>query len=155
MVENHLDKSNNVNDKKVDIKLTFIKGLKKGLSTTVFLGKIIIPVYFFITLLKYTGILSWISTYLAPIMGIFGLPGDAAIALVFGNFVNIYAALAVISGLSLTSKEITILAVMLSFSHSLFMETAVAKKTGLSVMIVLSLRIGLALISGIVLNVIL
>lgn len=135
-----------------DIKITFLNGLKSGLNTTWLLSKIIIPVYFIVTLFKYTGILNWISIKFAPIMGIFGLPGEAALALVSGNLINLFAALSVIANLTLTTKQVTILAIMLSFSHSLFMETAVAKKTGISVIIVLMIRFSLAILSGIILN---
>lgn len=125
------------------------------MKTTYILVKIIVPVYFFVTALKYTGILEWISTALSPLMSIFGLPGEASLVLVLGNFVNIYAALGVVVSITLLPKQITIIAIMLSFSHSLFVETAVAKKTGVSVIIILFIRISLAIISGILLNIIL
>ena len=50
-------------------------------------------------------------------MSIFGLSGDAAIPLVLGNFLNLYAAIGAILTLDLTVKEVFIIAVMLSFSH--------------------------------------
>ena len=40
------------------------KGLRKGISTTWELTKVIVPVYFFVTFLKYTPILNWISDFL-------------------------------------------------------------------------------------------
>ena len=140
--------------KKWDYKGTLYRGLLSGLKTTWTLMKIMVPVYFFVTFLKHTPLLGWISSLFAPVMGIVGLPGEAAIALVLGNMVNLFAAVGAISSLSLTAKEATIIAVMLSFSHSLFMETAVAKKTGLSVAIVLFIRLSLAIVSGIILNII-
>lgn len=137
------------------IKDSIENGLKKGLSTTWTLTKIVVPVYFFVTFLKYTPILNWISSFFAPIMKIVGLPGEASIVLVLGNTVNLYAGVGAMAGLNLDAKEITILAVMLSFSHSLFMETAVAKKTGMNVKVLLALRFSLAIVSGIVLNLVL
>ncbi len=130
-------------------------GFRKGLLTLWKLTKIVVPVYFLITFLKMTSILDIISSWFEPTMSLVGLPGEASIVLVLGNFVNLYAALGAISSLSLTVKQITILAVMLSFSHSLLMESAVAKKTGVSLFIVLSIRIILAIISGLILNIIL
>lgn len=88
-------------------------------------------------------------------MSLFGLPGEASIVLVLGNFINIYAALGAVVSITLLPKQITIIAIMLSFSHSLFVETAVAKKTGVSVPLVLVIRLSLAIISGIVLNIVL
>lgn len=130
-------------------------GFRKGILTLWRLTKIVVPVYFLITFLKMTSILDIISSWFEPTMSLIGLPGEASIVLVLGNFVNLYAALGAISSLSLTVKQITILAVMLSFSHSLLMESAVAKKTGVSLFIVLSIRITLAIVSGLILNIIL
>lgn len=130
-------------------------GFIKGLTTLWSLTKIVVPVYFFVTFLKMTPILDIISNWVAPAMNLIGLPGEASIVLVLGNFINLYAAIGAITSLSLTIKQITILSVMLSFSHSLFLESAVCKKTGVSLFIVVSIRIGLAIIFGIVLNIIL
>lgn len=138
-----------------DYKQTIIKGLKRGLNTTWTLAKIIIPVYFAVTILKHTFLLEAISNIFKPFMDIVGLPGEAAIVLVLGNMVNLYAALGSIATLTLTSKEITIIAVMLSFSHSLFVETAVAKKTGINVVVILFIRLSLAILSGLILNILL
>ncbi len=130
-------------------------GLKKGLLTLWKLTKIVVPVYFLITFLKMTTILDIISAWFEPAMSLIGLPGEASVVLVLGNIVNLYAAIGAISSLTLTVKQITILAVMLSFSHSLLMESAVAKKTGVSLFIVVSIRIFLAIVSGLILNIIL
>ena len=62
--------------------------------------------------------LAWIIELIAPIMGIFGLSGEAAIPLVLGNGLNLYAGIAGILSLELTVKEVFIIAVMLSFSHN-------------------------------------
>lgn len=133
---------------------TIKRGSKNGLNTVLELAKVIIPVYFVVTILKATHVLDYISTVFEPVMKIFGLPGEAAVPLVLGNTLNIYAAIGAITSISLSAKQITIIAVMLSFSHTLPVETAVSKKIGVSVMVVLSVRIGLAILSGIILNII-
>lgn len=138
-----------------DYKQTLINGLKSGLITTWTLTKVIVPVYFAVTILKHTFLLEAISDLFKPFMSVVGLPGEAAIVLVLGNIVNLYAALGAIATLTLTAKEVTIIAIMLSFSHSLFMETAVAKKTGINVVIILLIRLSLAIVSGLILNIVL
>lgn len=131
------------------------RGFKKGLITLWRLTKIIVPVYFFVTFLKMTPLLGLISSWFQPTMKLIGLPGEASLALVLGNFINLYAGIGVITSLSLNIKQITILAVMLSFSHSLLLESAVAKRTGVSLFIVVLIRLVLAIASGVVLNIIL
>lgn len=133
-------------------KATFVNGGKNGAYITWELAKTIIPVYFLITFLKYTPVLGWIAQHFAPIMAVFGLPGDASLPLVLGNVLNPYFALAAIIPLDLTGKEITILSTMLLLSHSLFVETAINKKTGIKVKGIIVLRLGSAIIAGIMLN---
>ncbi|PLR85351.1 hypothetical protein CVD25_06260 [Bacillus canaveralius] len=128
------------------------KGLMVGLHTTWSLGKIVFPVTLIVTLLQYTPVLPWVVDMIAPLMSVFGLSGDAAIPLVLGNFLNLYAAIGAILSLDLTVKEVFILAVMLSFSHNLLIETGVALKVGVKLWIVIVVRLGLAFVSAVVIN---
>lgn len=124
-------------------------GFKKGIETTWMLGKVIIPVYIFVTFLKHTPVLDWIAYVFKPLMGLFHLPGEAAIVLVLGNALNLYAAVGAIKAITLTPIQITTLGIMLSFSHSLFVETAVVKKLDVNIGKVIALRVGLGLVAGI------
>ncbi|HSH36289.1 nucleoside recognition domain-containing protein [Schnuerera sp.] len=136
-------------------KESIINGFKKGIMTIWKLTKIVVPVYFFVTFLGYTPILNTISELFEPIMKTIGLPGEASLPLVLGNFINLFAGLGAMASLTLTSKQATILATMLTLSHGLFLETAVARKVGVSAIVTVLIRISLALISGIILNLIL
>ncbi|WXR61359.1 nucleoside recognition domain-containing protein [Peptostreptococcaceae bacterium AGR-M142] len=128
---------------------TIKNGLKKGLETTFMLSKILIPTYFVITFLKYTPILNFIAKLFEPIMSIFNLPGEAAIVLVLGNTLNIYAAIGAIKAIDLDAYQITTIALMLSFSHSLIVETAIVKKINLKAYQAVSIRLTLAFIAGV------
>lgn len=124
-------------------------GTFKGLKTTLMLAKIIIPIHIIVSILKSTPILDKLSLYFEPAMGLFNLPGEAALALVLGFFVNMYAAIGIITGLNLSPFEITTLGLMLSIAHSLIIETAVIKSVGAKVHSVLIVRLVLAFIVGI------
>ena len=123
-------------------------GFKKGLETTWMLAKIVITVYFFVTFLGHTPVLDFMAKIFEPFMNFFNLPGEAAIVLVMGNMLNIYAAIGAIKALSLTPFEVTVIALMLSFSHSLFMETAVVKKLNVSASKVVLMRLSLMILAG-------
>ncbi|WP_147804356.1 nucleoside recognition domain-containing protein [Alkalicoccus halolimnae] len=127
---------------------TLKTGLINGLMTTWKLGKIIFPITLIVTMLSQTVVMEWLIRLLSPMMGWIGLPGEAAIPLVLGNILNLYAAIGAMLTMDLTVKEVFILAVMLSFSHNLFVESAVAKQVGLRISVVLLVRIGLALFSA-------
>ena len=123
-----------------------------GLKTTWSLGKVIFPITMIVVLLQHTPILPWIIEKISPFMGLFGLSGDAAIPLVLGNFLNLYAAIGGILSLDLTVKEVFIVAVMLSFCHNLLIESSVAAKVGVKIWVILTVRIGLAVVSAVVIN---
>ncbi|WP_213423835.1 nucleoside recognition domain-containing protein [Bhargavaea massiliensis] len=127
-------------------------GIQAGLNTTWTLGKIIFPITLLVVILQHTPVLPWIIDLVAPLMGLFGLRGEAAIPLVLGNALNLYAGIAGILSLELTVKEVFILAVMLSFSHNLFIESGVAMRVGVKLWVILVVRLGLASVSAILIN---
>lgn len=131
---------------------TLKKGLLAGGKTTWTLGKIIFPITLIVTILQFTPVLSWVIQLVEPFMGLIGLRGEAAIPLVLGNVLNLYAGIAGILSLDLTVKEVFILAVMLSFSHNLFIETGVALRVGVKLWIVLLVRFGLAMLSALIIR---
>jgi hypothetical protein len=123
-------------------------GFKTGLQTTWVLGKVIFPVTLLVSILSFTPVLDWVVIVFKPFMQWIGLPGEAAIPLVLANFLNLYAGIGAILTLDLSVKEVFILAVMMSFSHNLLIETAVAVKVGVRASIAVSVRVGLALVSA-------
>ncbi|MHA7138021.1 nucleoside recognition domain-containing protein [Rossellomorea arthrocnemi] len=123
-----------------------------GLKTTWSLGKVIFPITLIVFLLQYTPVLPWVMEKISPFMKLIGLSGDAAIPLVLGNFLNLYAGIGGILSLDLTVKEVFIIAVMLSFSHNLFIESTVAAKVGVKIWLIVAVRVGLALVSAVVIN---
>lgn len=128
------------------------RGVIKGLTVTVDLAKIVVPVYILVTLLKYTPALGFIAAISKPLMQLVGLPGEASVAIVLGYCTNLYAAIGAIATLNLTPKEITVIATMLLIAHSLPMETAVTKKTGVSGMAMVAIRVALSIAAGVLLN---
>lgn len=128
------------------------RGLANGIWVLWELTKVTIPIYIFITFLKHTPVLPWVADQCAPFMSLVGLPGEASLALIMGYCLNLYAAIGVILSLDLTTKQITIIASMLLFAHHLFLESAIAKKTGVKVSGLVALRLGLSFLSGVFLN---
>src|SRR5699024_3470527 len=136
----------------VALKQTIARGFKQGLDTSWTLGKIVFPVTVAVTILQYTPILPWFINLLAPVMQIIGLPGEAAMPLVLGNALNLYAAIGAIVSFECTVKEVFIMAMLLSFSHNLFIESTVASRVGVSWWIISGIRLFLALFSAFMIN---
>ncbi len=131
-----------------------IKGFRKSISLLWLLIKIIVPVSCLVALLDFYGIVDQIATIFTPAMSLFGLPGEAAIALLLGFLVNIYAAMGAITAITLTPQQITILAVIIGICHELPVETIICRYTGLRIPVSIALRLTTAVAAGIMLNLI-
>src|SRR5690625_765644 len=99
------------------------RGITKGIDTSWELMRIIVPVYIVVAILQQTVVMDWLAVLFQPAMALFGLPPEAAIPLTLGFVSGLYAAIGAIATLSLGSKEILVIAVMLSFAHNLFVES--------------------------------
>ena len=100
-------------------------GARHGVRAFLKLMLIVAPVYTAVTILKYTPVIRIFADFMAPLMKLFGLPGEAALAVILGNVVNLYAGLGAITALKLTTAQLTVLSLMLLLSHSQILETAV------------------------------
>jgi hypothetical protein len=105
-----------------------------------------------VEILRYFGLIAWMSESLSPVFRLVGLPGESALAFLTGYFVNVYGALAVIGTLSLSVREVTLLGVMILCAHNMFVETAVQKKTGSSALRMVCVRTLGALAGGFLLH---
>ena len=116
-------------------------GLHKGLSAFWMLSKIMIPVYVVLTILARTPVLAGLAETCAPLMKFWGLPGDAAMALVLGMTINIYACVAATVALHLTPAQMTIVAVIIGISHNNILEGIILHKTGAPIGILVPMRV--------------
>jgi hypothetical protein len=101
-----------------------------------------------VEILRYFGVIAWMSESLSPAFRLMGLSGEASLAFLTGYFVNVYGAIAVMDTLSLGVREATILGVMVLCAHNMFVETAVQKKTGSSTVRMVAVRTVGAVIGG-------
>ena len=114
-----------------------------------------IPLSFVVLLLEVSGALYHVARFLNPAMALFDLPGEAALVVISSVFLNVYSAIAVINTLSLSVREITILASICFIAHNFFVECLVMKKTGSSLFKMIFLRLCCAFIAGFLMRLIL
>ncbi len=134
------------------MKSIIYRGLKQGLNVSWALGKIVFPITIAVTILQYTPVLPWFIKLVSPIMQLIGLPGEAAMPLVLGNALNLYAGIGAIVSFDFTVKEVFLLAIMLLFSHNLFIESSVASRVGVSWWLISGIRVVLALFVACIIN---
>ena len=117
------------------------EGLHKALVSFFMLCRIMIPVYVVMTILGRTPVLPWVADACAPFMKFWGLPGDAAMALVLGMTINIYACIAATAALGLTPAQMTVVGIIIGVSHNQIMEGAILRRMGAPISILVPLRI--------------
>lgn len=137
------------------LKKIITPSFKKSAQTSIWLLKLILPISLAFRLLDYTGLLSYVADFLNPAFTHLGLPGSTAIIFISSIFLPLYAPLAIITSMTLTLRELTILALMCQVAHNLPVESAIQAKTGTSFGAMFSLRIVASIIIGFVLNLIL
>jgi hypothetical protein len=127
-------------------------GLSAGLRTFWDLAKVMIPAYGVTLALQQLGVIGRLSGLARPLMAALGLPGDAAVPLVVGYVLNIYAAVGSMQALDLTPRQITVLAVAILTGHNLVVEGAVLHKAGMNGFAFGALRIVAGLAAAVVAN---
>lgn len=128
------------------------KGTLSGFKVVWELAKVLVPAIMVIQVLEKTGYLAYLSTWLSPVMSIFGVPGEGALVLVTANFVSFYAGVATLVALNLPVKQMTILAAMMLIFHAVVSETALVAKAGARASWVLAARLLAAIVTGVLLN---
>ena len=127
-------------------------GVIAGLQTFWDLAKVMIPAYGITLALDRLGVIAWLADAARPLMQALGLPGDAALPLVVGYALNIYAAVGSMQALDLTPRQITVLAIAILIGHNLVVEGAVLHKAGMNGFAFGALRIVAGLAAAIVAN---
>jgi hypothetical protein len=136
-------------------KYILIPALKKSGTTALWLIKMILPISLAVRFLDYFGILTYIAGFLDPVFMNLGLPGSTAIIFITSIFLPLYAPLAIITSMSLTLRELTILALMCQIAHNLPVESAIQAKTGTTFWGMTTLRIVVSVLTAFLLNLIL
>ena len=135
-----------------DVPTRIRTGLSAGVRTSLKIIKVSVPLYVGVTLLKETPFIGLLGKAFAPVMGIFGLPGEAAFAFVAGFLLNLYAAIAVIVPLHLTPFQVTQCGLMMGVAHNLVVEGGVLSTTGARGGVLTLCRLAIACVAGLLLR---
>ncbi len=134
----------------MDLVLNTVKtGFIKAIKTTLSLMKVVLPIYALVVVVKYSPLMTLLEKVFEPAMGMFLLPGDAAVPLITGFFTDEYGAIATASQFGFSAAEITTIAIMNLTCHSLPVEYALSRKIGLPAGKFLIYRVFAAVLAGI------
>lgn len=119
----------------------FKNSFKTALKSSWIILKLIVPIYILADILFYYNLLSYITFIFKPFVEALGLPSEAALSIVSGLFLNLYAAIAFAAPVGLNTHQWTTLALFLGIAHSLLVETEIMKKLGISRLYSIALRL--------------
>jgi len=130
----------------------FLAGIKRGWSSFVWMCKVIIPVSFVVTLLQWTGWLNQLDFLLNPLTGVINLPPEAALPIITGMVINLYAVIAIITALPFTVEQMTLIAIFNMIAHSLIMEGIIQHKSGMNIIKTTVVRVTAAILTVLVVS---
>lgn len=123
-----------------------------AMKTAMWVTKLMLPITLGIACLNYMGVISWLSSWCAPLFAWMGLPAEAGLVFLTGALSNLYTAIAVMATLGFDLRSVSILAVMGLICHNLIIESAIQHRTGASPWKMSMLRVTTAFVAGILLN---
>lgn len=135
----------------------FLQLLHDTMVTCLALFKITLPISAVTQLLVQWGAMDLIGQILAPLMGVFGLPGEMGVVWGSAMLTNLYGGLSVFATLpaagELTVAQISVLTTMMLMAHGLPVEMSITRKAGVRLRCSLVVRLGGAVIAGVCLHV--
>jgi len=134
------------------IKNSFLTIFSESKKIFIVLLKVILPIVIIIRFLEVMGLIPIFARILEPLTSFVGIDGSLGIVWMAAMLVNIYAGMAAFATLQsmfdYSVAETTIVGLMLLIAHSLPIEVAIAKKSGVSASFTLIFRFLNALIAG-------
>lgn len=126
-----------------------------ALKSAVWIIKLTVPITLATSVLSYLGFVDVLSEWLTPMFSLMGLSGESSLVFISSALGNLYSAIGVMATIGLDFRSAVILASMSLICHNMIIETAIQHRTGARVALIIPLRIGVALICGIVMNLLL
>jgi len=114
--------------------------------------RIIIPVSLAVALLQWSGWLDTADVVLDPLMRLLNLPSEAALPIITGMLINIYAAIAIMTVLPFSIAQLTLIAVFTLIAHNLITEGIIQFRSGINIIKITLVRIGIAIITVLVVS---
>ena len=127
-------------------------GARKGWDSFFWMCKIIIPVSILVTLLQWSGWLSRADFVLSPVMNLINLPSEAALPIISGMLINIYATIAVMAIIPFSMGQMTLIAVFVLIAHNLITEGIIQFRSGIHIVKITVVRIVVAIVAVLIVS---
>jgi hypothetical protein len=120
------------NTLKPRLKKETITGAKQGWHSFIWMVEIIIPVSLLIAVLKWTGWLTNVNHIMQPVMSFLKLPPEAALPIISGVLINIYAVIAILTVIPFSLGQMTLIAIFVLVAHNMIIEGIVQHRSGIN-----------------------
>src|SRR4030065_2681267 len=137
---------------RIRLKDGFLEGIKKGWGSFVWMCKIVIPLSLLLAILQWTGWLNYLDFVLNPLTRLINLPPQAALPIISGMLINLYATIAIITVVPFTIGQMTLIAVFNLIAHNLIMEGIIQHKAGMNIAKITAIRIGAAIVTVLIVS---
>jgi hypothetical protein len=134
------------------MKLIIFTGISKGFKSFLWIVEIVVPVSFLVALFQWTGWLDQLYPFLNPLMNLLNLPAQAALPIILGMLLNIYAVIAILAVIPFSMGQMTLIAVFSLIAHNLIMEGIVQHRSGLNVVKTTLIRIAAAIFTILIIS---
>ena len=133
-----------------------VKIISKAGHISFTLFKLMIPIIILIKILESLGFIEILSAALTPVMELVGLPGAMGLVWATALVTNLYGGIVVFASLAaevpMSIAQVTIISSMMLIAHALPVEARIAQKAGVSFILTVFLRVGMAIVFGIIFN---
>ena len=136
----------------MNLRAAFISGVKKGWFSFLWICKIVVPFSFLVMLLQWSGWLHHAEVVLQPLIGWLGLPSEAALPIISGMAINVYAAIATMTVIPFSTAQMTLIAVFVLIAHNLFMEGIIQHRSGMNGIKITVVRIAAAVVTVVIVS---
>lgn len=137
---------------KTRLRSGFFAGVGQGWRSFVWIGKIIVPISFLVTLLRWVGWLEYLDIVLNPLMSLINLPPEAGLPIITGMLLGTYPVIAIITVIPFTLDQMTLIAIFTLISHALIMEGIIQHKSGLNIIKASIIRLIAAIVAVLVVS---
>lgn len=130
--------------------------IRKTVSISFTLFKLMIPIIIVVKILEEMGLVIIISEWLSPVMELVGLPGAMGLVWATTLVTNLYGGIVVYASIAsdipMTVAQVTIMSSMMLIAHGLPIEARIAQKAGVNISMTVLLRVGMAIVFGLIFN---
>lgn len=122
-------------------------GVKKGWYSFIWVCGIIVPVSFVMMMLQWIGWFNRVDFIFIPLMDFLNLPPEAAVPILLGMLVNLYACIGVLNVIHFSPEQMVLIAIFNLIAHSLIVEGMVQSHSGINFVKATLIRISVAIVT--------